>query len=231
MALAQHASSQSQSLRPKPRARAQAKAKAKAKTKAKAKAKAKHEPESTPAPAQEGKQALLPHTETIDDQPSGSARPSISTGRPQPKPWERLSSFLPAEQPSLTSPSFASPPLASPSLASSSLASFSLTAPTRAPTSGGGAGGASESPRAAVVATPPSANACFGGRASSPPFPPSGLVEVGGLQGHAAIAELLRQQAATPSAAIANSGGRLQAAGSMCESPEEQRIEELSVDP
>jgi hypothetical protein len=205
----------------------------KPKPKPKSKAKAQPEPESTPAPAQEGKQALLPHTETIDDQPSGSARPSIPTGRPQPKPWERLSSFLPADQPSLSSPSFASPPLASPSLASSSLASFSLAAPTRTPPSGGGAGGVSESPLAAVVATPPNANASVGGRASSPPFPPSGLVEVGGLQGHAAIAELLRQQAATPPAAVADSGGRLQAAGSMCESHEEQRIEELSqsVDP
>jgi hypothetical protein len=53
------------------------------------------------------------------------------------------------------------------------------------------------------------------------------LVEIGGLQGHAAIAELLRQQAATPPAALADSGGR---AGSLCELDEEQRIEELSVD-
>jgi len=77
------------------------------------------------------------------------------------------------------------------------------------------------------VVTPPSANAASGGRASSPPFPPPGLVEVGGLQGHAAIAELLRQQAATPPAAVADSGGR---AGSLRELDEEQRIEELSVD-
>ena len=165
--------------------------------------------------------------ETIDDQPVGGARPSVATGRAQPKPWERRSSFLPSEPPSITSPSFGSPPLASPSLASSSIASFSLAAPTHAPPSGGDAGGASESPLAAELPTPPSANAASGGRAFSPPFPPAGLVEVGGLQGHAAIAELLRQQAATPPAAVADSGGR---AGSLSELDEEQRIEELSVD-
>ena len=64
------------------------------------------------ASAQEGKQALFisPHGDHIDDQPSGSSRPSIPTGRPQPKPWERLSSFLPSEHASsLPSPRPPSP--------------------------------------------------------------------------------------------------------------------------